>query len=230
MREFLLENGKNIVLGIMWTEALFFVLLLQNTIKNKQMTTLMMLFICGGLLFDAYVMAWGRKLDPELLLSLSKARYIIHGLIVPLNLAVCGYVLNWTRNKKALMWLAIVIIMAGGAYAGYSKTLELKNFAGVLRYVSAKTTPEWADRVSNILSAGCVLPVVLSGVVVWKAQKSPAIFFAGLFMFGASAGAAITGNTDLMFMISMFGEVFMIFFYWLYSIRHVETVEEEFYY
>lgn len=230
MRDFLIANGRNIILGIMFTEILFFLLLLREIVKNKQMTTLMMLIICGGLLFDAYVMAFGRSMDYELLRSLSRARYVIHGLVVPLNYAICGYVLNWTRNKKALMWLVILAIMAGGAYAGYSKVLEFKTFAGVVRYISSDTTPEWADRTSSIISISSALIIMLSGIITWKVQKSPAIFFAGFFMFLFSALAPATGNADLIFIISMFGEAFMMFFYWLYSIRHVETVEQEFYY
>jgi len=230
MRDFLIENGKNIILGIMWAEVLIFLLLLKNIIKNKQMTTLMMLIICGGLVFDAYVMAFSRKIDFELLQSFSRARFIIHGLIVPLNFALCGYVLNWTKNKKAVMWLAIVIIMAGGAYAGYSKVLEMKHFAGILRYISAERSPEWADRISSVVSMVSTVTVTVSGILVWKVQKSPAIFCAGFFMLVFSVIPPVTGNADLMFMISMFGEVLMVFFYWLYSIRHVETVEEEFYY
>ena len=214
----------------MWTEILIFLLLLRAIIKNKQMTTLMMLLICGGLVFDAYVMAFGRNIDYELLRSLSRARYVIHGLVVPLNYAVCGYVLNWTRNKKAVMWLVILAIMAAGAYAGYSKVLEFKTFAGVIRYISSDNTPEWVDRTSSIISISSAVLVTLSGIVVWKVQKSPTIFFAGFLMFFFSALAPATGNADLIFIISMFGEVCMVFFYWLYSVRHVETVEEEFYY
>ena len=43
------------------------------------------------------------------------------------------------------------------------------------------------------------------------------LFFAAFFMFLFSALGPATGNTDLIFYVSMFGEVLMVFFFYLYA-------------
>ena len=58
---------------------------------------------------------------------------------------------------------------------------------------------------------------MVCGLIVWIMKKRPELFFSGLFMFAFSALAPATKNMDLMFFISMFGEVLMVFFFWLYA-------------
>ena len=47
----------------------------------------------------------------------------------------------------------------------------------------------------------------------------------GLLMFVFAALGPATGNMDLLFVISMFGELFMVLFYYLYVIKD-EKLEE----
>ena len=73
--------------------------------------------------------------------------------------------------------------------------------------------------ISRILSFGPVIPMMIAGIVVWVKQKTPHLFLSGFFMFAFSALGPATGNSDLIFFISMFGELLMVLFLYLYCRR-----------
>ena len=60
------------------------------------------------------------------------------------------------------------------------------------------------------------------GVIVWARQKTPTLFLSGFLMFAFSALGPATGNFDLIFYISMFGEICMALFFLLYAKRKKE--------
>jgi hypothetical protein len=58
------------------------------------------------------------------------------------------------------------------------------------------------------------------GLVVWKKQKTPRLFLAGFLMYLFSALGVLC--LELMFYISMYGEVLMATFFYLYAIKKGE--------
>ena len=222
MRNFLINNCQAILYVLTCAELLVSVLLLIDFIKKKQIITLLMFLIGVGLCYDAAVMALGNVIPEDILPALSRFRFVSHGLLVPLNIAICGYALGWKDLKQRIVWGVTLVICALGCASGIGRVLELKEFAGVIRYVAADTTPVWADKINRMLSFGTVIPVIAAGVFVWKKQKTPSFFLAGLLMFVFAALGPATGNADLIFLISMFGELFMLFFFWLYSFKNIK--------
>ena len=109
------------------------------------------------------------------------------------------------------------LLMIAGICEALATILEKKSMAGVVRYASSETTPAWADSISMALSFGTVIPMMIIGIVVWIKQKKPQLFLSGLFMFIFSAVGPATGNADLIFFISMFGELLMVYFLYLYA-------------
>lgn len=87
----------------------------------------------------------------------------------------------------------------------------------MLRHVAGDATPVWADKINRVLSFGTVLPLIAAGAVVIKRKKNPTMFLAGLLMFVFTALGPATGNADLIFLISMIGELLMAFFFYLYA-------------
>ena len=77
------------------------------------------------------------------------------------------------------------------------------------------------DFLSRVRKSGrswiLVVPLVLAGIAVWVKQKTPALFLSGFLMFAFSALGPATGNFDLIFFISMFGEVCMVLFFMVYA-------------
>ena len=101
----------------------------------------------------------------------------------------------------------------------YIRVLGVETVAGVTRYVSV-SAPAWAEIVNSLLTFGTVIPLMIVGIVVWKKQKTPNLFLAGFLMFAFSGlGAACL---ELMFYISMYGEVLMATFFYLYAVQRVK--------
>ncbi|HBI85585.1 MAG TPA: hypothetical protein DDX71_04770 [Ruminococcus sp.] len=217
MRDFLLNHAVPIAAVIGLAELLFAGILFADARRKSSVPVLLMGLIASGLAFDALVIAGGHALPAGILLILSRVRFLAHGLFLPLCIALCGYVLDWVYTKKlAVVWLVTVLICAAGGISGFVRGLELREFAGLLRYVSVGT-PVWAEKLNRFLNFGTVIPLIAAGIAAWIRQKNPCIFFAGFLMFLFSALGPATGNADLIFLISMAGEICMAGFFLLYE-------------
>lgn len=64
-----------------------------------------------------------------------------------------------------------------------------------------------------------MIPLNIVGIAVWIRQKTPLLFLSGFLMFAFSALGPASGNFDLIFFISMFGEVCMVLCLLLYARR-----------
>ena len=118
-----------------------------------------------------------------------------------------------------VLWGFTAVVMALGLAHAFAINLDVTEYSGVLRHTMADSSPAWARIVSSALSFGTVLPLIICGIIVWIRQKTPYLFLSGLLMFVfAGLGPAI-GRFDLIFFISMFGELFMIAFAFLYIIH-----------
>ena len=182
-----------------------------------------MALVGAGLCYDALIMALGSFIGLPLLPLLSKLRFISHGMLIPLNLIICAYALPLRRKPLAAAWVVTGIVMAVGAAAGVCREIApAEEIGGIVRYVSVSPKDAWMERVNSVLSYGSVLPVIAVGIVVLIRQKTPSLLLAGVLMFLFAALGPATGNFDLIFLISMFGELFLILFFLIYERRHAE--------
>lgn len=218
MRDFFIQNGAVITAALAIVECIITVLLFADAAKKKSIPVLLMALITLGLTIDAGVMALGSVIPEGILPVCSRIRFVAHGLLVPLNLALCGYALRWEGTKKlAVVWVITAIICVLGAASGFARVLELREFAGIVRHAAGDSTPVWADKINRLLSFGTVLPLIAAGVAVIVKEKNPWLFLSGLLMFVFAALGPATGNTDLIFLISMFGEVLMAACFFIYA-------------
>ena len=144
-------------------------------------------------------------------------RFILHGACIPLLLPLCAEALGWKETAKKAVWFVTLLIMAGGSISGLLTKLEPSSAAGITRYLSGEGTPAFAERFLRVLSYGTVAPLIITGIIVWIRRKTPFLFLAGFLMFAFSALGPATGNFDLIFLIGMFGELFMVLFFLLYG-------------
>lgn len=122
-----------------------------------------------------------------------------------------------------VLWIVTILLMAAGAAEGACTRLEPRDIAGVIRFAAGEATPAWAGMISTVLSFGTVIPMMIAGVIIWIRQKTPYFFLSGFLMFVFYALGPAAGNADLIFFISMFGELFMVLFLYLYSHRRGGT-------
>lgn len=217
MRDFLLANGP-VLAGILAAlELLFGVLLLALFGRRKKPVLLYMALVSLALCYDAAVLALGALLPENVLRPLSQLRFVFHGLFIPLLLPICAEALRWSKKAKTAVWIVTAVLMACGAVSGVLTKLEPSSVAGITRFLSGEGTPALAERFTRVLSYGTVVPLIAAGIAVWIKRKNAALFLAGFLMFAFSALGPATGNFDLIFLIGMFGEVFMVLFFLIFG-------------
>ncbi len=203
--------------------AFFLVLLFTKFAKSKNMLYLLTGLVTVGLFYDALIICMGQVLgDGALLKGLSQFRFISHGALIPMLFPICIYALDRKGTMgiaKKVVWGATALISCLGIAEGIATVLESKTIEGIVRYAASDATPVWADKVSGLLSYGTVVPLMIVGIIVWIKQKTPHLFLSGFLMFAFAALGPASGNFDLIFYVSMYGEFFMILFLTLYSDR-----------
>lgn len=219
MRELLLNICPFAIWCIVVGETIIGVLLFSLWKRHKHPIALLSFFMMLGLILDAAVIGLGALLSAGILAAVSPFRFIAHGLLIPLLFPVCGYALDFKKSLMKVLWIFTVLLMTAGAAEGVCTVLEPREIAGVIRFAAGEATPQWAGMISMILSFGTVIPMMIAGVIVWIRQKTPCFFLSGFLMFVFSALGPASGNADLIFFISMFGELFMVLFLYLYARR-----------
>lgn len=226
MRGFLISNSTVIATVIAFGELLLMILLFANFAKTRCPLSLLTTVITAALTYDAAILAFGSRFSAELLLTLSRVRFVSHGALIPLILPICAYALHFDGRLLRIVLGVTALFCAAGAVSGFSQVLELREFAGIVRYASADTTPFWAAKFNRLLSFGSVIPLMIAGVIVMIREKKPYLFLSGLLMFVFAALGPITGNADLIFLISMGGELLMALFYLIY-VWTTHTIPED---
>ena len=217
MRSFLLSTMPAGLWIMTALNLLFLCLLLLLYRKTRDSLPLWVALVAFGLFYDALMLALGTVLAPsEPFRILSLFRFVLHCGLIPLLFPICSRMLGFSKKAHKIIWIATLVIMAVGITAGFSTVLEVKTVGGVVRFASADgLTPGWSTGIQNALSYGPVLILIAAGIAVWIRKKNPYLFLSGLFMFAFAALGPATGNFDLIFDISMFGEVFMALFLWI---------------
>ncbi|MBQ8518302.1 MAG: hypothetical protein IJ455_01695 [Agathobacter sp.] len=218
MRELLLATCPVLLWVIVAIHVVFMVVLFTGYKKSKNMLYLLSGLITFGLFYDALILALGGVMtDGALLEGLSRVRFVSHGALIPLIFAICAYALNLKNVALKVVWAFTGILVVLGIAEGFAVELVLKDAANIIRYASGDGTPAWAEAVSGVLSYGTVIPLMIVGIIVWVKQKTPTLFLSGFLMFLFSALGPATGNFDIIFYISMYGEVLMVLFFYLYA-------------
>ena len=219
MRAFLLANGPGLAWAITAFHALILLLSIRGYGKSRRPLYLLLAFLSFGLCYDALIQALGTLLgEGSTLFTLSRFRYVFHGALIPLLFPICANALNFKKPWRIGVWVLTGIVMVLGIAQGFATVMIPEKMAGILRMASDKeATPAWAGGVSMLLAFGTILPVILAGIWVWIRQKTPLLFLAGFLMFAFAALGPASGNLDLNFLITMFGEVFLGLFFLLYA-------------
>lgn len=221
MKELLFASCPIMLWVISVLELVFTALLLSRYCKTKNLIYLLTGLICVGLTYDALVLAFGSFMtEGAVLLGLSRMRYVLHGGLIPLIFAICAYALNFNKTWKLIAWGFTGVLIVLGVADGCIREIGATTVAGICRYASV-SAPAWAEIVNSLLTFGTVIPMMIAGIVVWVKQKTPHLFLSAFLMFLFSGlGAACL---ELMFYISMYGELLMALFLYYYAIHKTKT-------
>ena len=111
-----------------------------------------------------------------------------------------------------------------GAYAGFNRELAMQEKIGdIVRFASVSPKDSWMETANTVLTYGSIIPVIATGIYLLIRERSASILLGSVIMFTFAALGPATGNFDLIFLITMFGELFLLLFYTVYEKRHVEV-------
>lgn len=224
MREFLLAICAPAIWVIAAIELALMILMIPKIKKTGSKVIICTALITFGLFFDAFIIALGTIFSAESMAVVSRFRFITHGVLIPLLFPICAEALNLKRVPKIVVYVITGLLMVAGLAEALATVLGPVEIAGISRMASVKgETPAWAEGISRVLSFGTVIPLMIVGVIAWIKEKTPFLFLAGFLMFAFSAVGPATGNSDLIFFISMFGEVLMVVFLLLYGLKRTRA-------
>lgn len=224
MREILLQYGLYIEWLFAAAEIVLTLILFSDFGKKHAPVVLCMALLGLGLVVDALIIGCGNKLIEPVLALLSRGRFVLHGLVLPLNLTICVLVLPLWPIPKRLLLILSFCIMALGAYAGFMREIAIQDKIGdIVRFASVSPKDSWWEIVNTVLSYGTTIPVIITGIYLLIRERSASILLGGVLMFAFAALGPATGNFDLIFLITMFGEFFLLLFFTVYEKRHVEA-------
>lgn len=204
---------------MLWVITIVQIVFTVMTFVQYSKTKNIIYFLTGlltiGLTYDGLILALGCFMkEGAVFAALSRLRYVLHGALIPFIYAICGYALNLKGKWLKAIWVFTGIFVVLGFADGCVRELGVKTVADVTRYISI-SAPAWAETVNSFLTFGTVIPMMAVGVVVWRKQKTPHLFLSAFLMFLFSGlGVAVK---ELMFYISMYGEVLMALFLYLYA-------------
>ncbi len=216
MREILLQSGSILLWIFIVMEAVVFGLLIKEYLNGRKMAAMLSVAVGFGLLYDAFIMAFGGVIGTgPVLKGISQMRFVFHGVLVPLLLPICTYMLDAKKTTKRIIWIVTLVIMALGLAEGVATKTDPVEMAGIIRYASNDATPRWAEAVTRVLSFGTVIPLIGCGIALGIKKKNWNLMISGIAMFALAALGPATGNFDLIFLISVPGELLMMLFIWL---------------
>lgn len=220
MTAFLELSCKTAIPIISALELVLFFVMIKRWVKTKFVITLLTACITFGLFYDALIIGLGTVINPAAVPIVSRFRFIFSGVLIPLLFAICAQALDLKKPVSTVVYVFTGLLMAAGLAQALATVLDVTEIAGITRMASVKgVTPAWAAGISSLLSSGSVIPLILVGIFVWIKQKNPFMFLAGFFMFAFSALGPATGNAKYIFYVSMYGELLMVIFLFLYAIK-----------
>ena len=224
MRDLIIQVMPALLWAISAADLAVCVLLLREFFRQgRKPLPLLMALVAFGLFYDAFIVALGTVMGPgDALKGLSQLRYVLHCTLIPFTLPICGLALRLKKLPMEIIWAVTAALVVAGCAAGFSVVTESAAVGAVTRYASADATPAWADGVQNGLSFGPVFLIMAAGIALWVREKNPHLFLSGFLMFLFAALGPATGNFDLIFFISMFGELFMAVFFLLFVKKRKE--------
>lgn len=217
MKDFIIQNSNIIVFISLLAEFIIFVFLTIKSFKYKKVPYILCCLITMGLFIDTAIIFMGNFLtnNLELLKNISYTRYVLHSFLVPLCIMISIYLVKPKKITLKIWWCLTIVVLVLGVISAFFTDLVLDCSAGMIRFAQGQNTPVWASTIFNAITFLNILPIIICGIIVTIKYKTPYLLLSGLFMLIFSAIAPALHCMDINFILTMFGEIFMVLFMYL---------------
>ena len=207
--------GSVIVATVIY--ALIFGLSIREYFKMKRLVFILLMIECVGFIYDSIIMLIGKELTDDSLKGTNIVRYILHGILVPILIAFTGYALQFRRDKLYINWVVTIICIILGLAAAICTKMSMEDEFGKLKRCGIDDdTPGWVSPIDTVMNIGSVIYMLIAGIILIVVKRDFFYFLSGLLMLIFSAIGPASGNSDLNFLLSVYGEVLMIIFLFVF--------------
>ena len=197
--------------------ALVFGLSIREYFKMKRLVFILLMIECVGFIYDSLIMLIGKELSDDSLKGTNIIRYILHGILVPILIAFTGYALQFRRDKLYFNWVITIICIILGLAAAICTKMSIEDeFGKIKRCGIHDDTPGWVNPIDTVMNIGSVIYMLIAGIILIIVKRDFFYFLAGLLMLIFSAIGPASGNSDLNFLLSVYGEILMIIFLFVF--------------
>ncbi len=198
-------------------ELLLLIYLIYKSIKTKSLFILLVTLITFGLFYDAFITSLGTEIDASNIMFLSKVRFILHATLVPLLFIISILTIKMKKPFKIAIYITTSLFIILGIICILFTSYEVINFAGISRLtVNKELTNKAINTIPTVINILAVIPLIVVGVYKLIKSKNIHLLLSGGLMFFFSMLPPIIKMNDFMFLISMFGEICMVFLLILY--------------
>lgn len=234
MREYFLDI-PSIIIGIIIYNIIS-KLTISYYLNNKDIILIFFLIEIFGLIYDGAIILLGFLMSGGVLLFFNRLRFILHGILVPLLILFSAYALKSTGRAFSAQLIILIILSIIGMIAGIIAKLKLVEDAVLKRYTFNEDKTSLIMIIFNVMNIGSVLYMIVVGVLLLIRSKEYYFFLAGIFMLIFSAIGPAIGKIELNYLLSMYGEVLMVVFLYLFfknngeeniNLNHLEGKSEK---
>ena len=234
MREYFLDI-PSIIIGII-IYSIISKLTISYYLNNKDIILIFFLIEIFGLIYDGAIILLGFLMSGGILLFFNRLRFILHGILVPLLILFSAYALKSTGRVFSVQLIILIILSIIGMIAGIIAKLKLVEDAVLKRYTFNEDKTSLIMIIFNVMNIGSVLYMIVVGVLLLIRSKEYYFFLAGIFMLIFSAIGPAIGKIELNYLLSMYGEVLMVVFLYLFfknngeeniNLNHLEGKSEK---
>jgi len=155
--------------------------LVVHYVRHRQPSSLLVLLVVAGLIFDSVVIWAGASLGISPMLELlNRGRYLISAVLVPLLFIVAAQFalragMTWaSEGLVRVMEVAAGLLILAGLAAFSVQVVEPITYENLLRYkVNHQLTPLWAVPVKILISILTDLFFVVLGYFFWRKYRWP---------------------------------------------------------
>lgn len=214
----------NIAAPTVWVvsaiELLLFIYLIYKSIKTRSLLLGIITMITFGLFYDAFITSLGTVIDASNIMILSQMRFVLHSALVPYLFFIS---VGSIKPKKAIlisMWITtFVLIIIGLISICFTKYVVI-DLAGISRLtINKEETNRIFTKIPTVINIISIIPLIAVGIYVLIKEKNVYLLLSGGLMLLFSAIGPMLKLTDFIFLLSMFGEIFMVIFLILYFMK-----------
>ena len=133
----------------------------------------------------------------------------------------CGYALDASGKTYYINLFINIILSIIGTIVGIISKIKIVEGSVLKRYTLSIDVSKIELLIFTLINIGCVIYMIIVGVILFIKKKDYYFFLSGFFMFFFSAIGPLTKNSHLNYLLSTYGEILLVIFLYMFFRKQV---------